>query len=291
MLKLGILCSGHLGYVILSKIVSDYKVSFVLTDSNSDSVIKFTENCKIPVFKGNPRKGRAYNFIKDKYVDVIISINYLFLIENDIITHPKLLAFNIHGSLLPKYRGRTPHVWAIINGEKKAGITAHLIDSGCDTGKIINQTEVPIGDDDTGASILKKYETAYYPLIKKVLSNIYNLSFKEQDESQATYFGKRTPNDGEINWNWTREYIRNWVRAQAYPYPGAFTYYDNKKIIIDEVSFSDEKINDSQSNGELIKVNRNVIVKTKNGALKLDKIRTENCKFTQGNTLGNENRR
>ena len=118
-----------------------------------------------------------------------------------------------------------------------------------------------------------------------------NLNLVVQNEEEATYFGKRTPEDGEINWNWTNEAIRNWVRAQAFPYPGAFTFYKGKKIIIDEVSFSNEKANNNQSNGEIIKLTPTPVVKTKNGTLNLQKVRTENCIFTIGNTFGNENRK
>ncbi len=293
MLTIGVLCSGGLGLDTLSKIAKYHTIQFVLTDSNSNGIIDFATKNNIPVFAGNPRKGKGFNFIKNFNVDVIASINYLFLIEEDIINHSNVITFNIHGSLLPKYRGRTPHVWAIINGEDKAGITAHIIDTGCDTGKIIHQIEIPIEIEDTGAIILEKYAKAYYPMVKKVLKDVANteLNLTIQKEEDATYFGKRTPDDGEINWNWEKEAIRNWVRAQANPYPGAFTFYKNNKIIIDKVSFSEEKLTKNLLNGEIIKLKPNLVVKTKNGAINLDIIRTENCTFVKGNIFGNENRK
>lgn len=292
MLKLGILCSGGLGLDTLKKTASEYPLKFILTDRNSQEIVDFAAARNIPHFAGNPRNGIGYNFIKDTEVDVIMSINYLFLIEEDIIQHSKKLIFNIHGSLLPKYRGRTPHVWAIINGETKTGITAHVIDSGCDTGKIIDQIEIPINYLDTGATILDKYAKAYFPLVKNVLAQLESgtLVLKTQDETQATYFGKRTPLDGEINWNWDKERIRNWVRAQAYPYPGAFTFLDNEKIIIDKISIGgeDQKIN-HYSNGEIIKTEPYIEVKVNNGSVILEAIRTENVIFEQGKYFGNEN--
>ena len=290
---IGVLCSGQLGLDILSEISRDYIIEFVLTDKNSDKIIEFATKNNIPFFAGCPRKGKGYDFIKGFTEDVIASINYLFLIEDEIINHSKVLTFNIHGSLLPKYRGRTPHVWAIIKGENMTGITAHVIDKGCDTGKIIHQIEIPIETEDTGAIMLEKYSKAYYPLVKKVLNDVSNnqLSLITQNEDDATYFGKRTPSDGEINWNWTRENIRNWVRAQAYPYPGAFTFYKNKKIIIDKISFSEKKTFKKQDNGEIIELNAEVVVKTQNGAISLDVLRTEKCIFSLTNTFGNENRK
>lgn len=293
MLSLGILCSGGLGLDTLIKIADNHQVEFILTDSKSEGIIDFAKKSGIPCFKGNPRKGKGYNFIKSHNVDVIASINYLFIIEEDIINHSNILTFNIHGSLLPKYRGRTPHVWAIINGETAAGITAHVIDSGCDTGKIIHQIEVAILPEDTGADMLKKYSEKYFPLVKKVLDDINSnqLNLTVQNENEATLFGKRTPEDGQIDWNWDREKIRNWVRAQAFPYPGAFTFLNDKKIIIDKVSFSQHIISETQKNGEVIQANPHVVIKTSDGALKLDQIRTESCTFVLGNVLKNENRK
>lgn len=292
MLTIGVLCSGWLGFETLSKIAKNYTIQFILTDNKSDRIIDFASSHNIPLFNGNPRDGKGYNFIKDICVDVIVSVNYLFLIEEDIINHSKLLTFNIHGSLLPKYRGRTPHVWAIINGDEKTGITAHIIDEGCDSGKIIHQIEIPIDFNDTGATILEKYSKEYYPLIEKVLKDVANkqIKLKVQNEEEATYFGKRTPLDGEINWNWSKENIRNWIRAQAYPYPGAFTFYKNQKIIIDKASILDIKTSNKQANGEIIQVKPHVLIKVKNGAIKLDIIRTENCTFDLGKSFVNENR-
>ncbi|WP_299900410.1 methionyl-tRNA formyltransferase [uncultured Aquimarina sp.] len=293
MLKLGILCSGGLGYKTLQKICKRYIVAFVLTDKKSGQIIEFCEINKIPYYAGNPRNGKGFDFIKNINIDVIISVNYLFLIEEDIILHPKKLIFNVHGSLLPKYRGRTPHVWAIINNEKEAGITAHKIDVGCDTGAIIDQTIVPIEENDTGATILSKYADQYFPLIKKVLVKLENgsIEFKQQDDSKATYFGKRVPEDGEINWNWQKERIRNWVRAQADPYPGAFTFYEGVKVIIDKISYSDIGFEYQDENGTIIRSDYKLVVKTPNGAVELEDVRTDNIIFIKGKKLGNENRK
>lgn len=291
MLTLGVLCSGGLGFTTLQHIVKKYKVEFVLTDKKSDAIINFCTDENIPVFAGNPRKGKGFDFIKNIEVDVIASINYLFLIEEDIIKHPQKVAFNIHGSLLPKYRGRTPHVWAIINGEKEAGITAHIIDANCDTGAIIQQLSVEITLENTGADILKKYAELYVPLVDKVLTAIENdaLETYPQDDSKATYFGKRTPNDGEINWNWDAERIRNWVRAQAHPYPGAFTFLDSEKIIIDKVSIQKDAKNTAE-NGEIVQVVPKIAIKVADGLIILDNIRSENGIFRLGKRCTNENR-
>ena len=156
-MKIGLLASGKLGYSALKHLVAKEQLVFVLTNIDSKEIIQYCKKSDIPVYIGNPRNGRVKEFLKDMEIEVLISINYLFLIDENLIQLPRKLAFNIHGSLLPKYRGRTPHVWAIINNEKVTGVTAHVIDSGCDTGDIIEQIEVSIDSKDTGADILNKY--------------------------------------------------------------------------------------------------------------------------------------
>jgi methionyl-tRNA formyltransferase len=142
-MKFGVLASGNLGLVSLKKCISLFKIDFVATDSASAGVINFALDNNILLFKGNPRDGKLISFLNDNKikVDTIFSINYLFLLDKTFLeSHP--FCINFHGSLLPKYRGRTPHVWSIINNEKLTGITAHLMDENCDTGSIILQKEI-----------------------------------------------------------------------------------------------------------------------------------------------------
>ena len=112
------------------------------------------------------------------------------------------------------------------------------------------------------------------------------LQLNKQDENLATYFGVRNPDDGEINWNWQRERIQNWVRAQSFPYPGAFTYYNGFKITIDEVVKSPLGFSCNEVNGNILEVIPNIVVKTQNGALEIKKYR-EKVKFAIGEKLGN----
>lgn len=273
-MKLGILASGNLGFQVLKELYTKYEVIFIGTDSSSKAIIEFAKKEKILLFKGNPRNGAAFKVLKSSSIDVLASINYLFLIEEDLINLPNKIAVNIHGSLLPKYRGRTPHVWAIINGEKHSGITVHEITLGCDEGRIINQLVIPIDDLITGGELLELYFTAYPKLLIDSLELLSkdNYQLMEQNESKATYFGKRTPDDGHINWNWSRERISNWVRAQSAPYPGAFSYLLNEKIIIDKVKFSDYGFSYLQENGTILSVDP-LIIKSATGAIELLKLR------------------
>lgn len=266
--------SGGLGFEMLLHCFKSNHIVALLTDRSSNEIIDFANKENIPVFTGNPRKGVAKEFIARYPIDLLLSVNYLFIIESDLINWPNSGAVNFHGSLLPKYRGRTPHVWAIINNETKTGVTAHYIAEGCDEGDIIEQVLIHINTLDTGADILNKYKKAYPELVDKVIEQFKNGNVigLKQDESNASYFGKRTPDDGLINWNWQKERIYNWVRAQAYPYPGAFSFICGEKIIIDEVVFDDYSFHQDQPNG-LVLTQYPARVKTPNGVLKLVKVR------------------
>lgn len=271
-MEIGLLISGNLGLKVFSNILESYSVNFVLTDKSSSQIIDLCSKHNIKCFAGNPRKGKALSAFPDLACDVLLSVNYLFVIDKDIIILPKKIAVNFHGSLLPKYRGRTPHVWAIINNEKETGVTAHIIDENCDTGPIIEQRKFAIGETETGANILEKFNAIYPGFVADVLKNIKsgNFSMTEQNNSFATYFGKRTSDDGLIDWNWQKERINNWVRSQANPYPGAFTFYDSKKIIIHRLEFSEFGFNFEMPNGLIVAIeNEKPIIKTPNGCVKL----------------------
>ncbi len=273
--KITLLISGKLGFNLLVKLFGQFEIECIATDKGSADIISFAQEKKIQLFIGNPRGGRLSDFIGEPESELLLSINYLFLVDKALINKFKY-PVNFHGSLLPKYRGRTPHVWAIINNEKETGITAHFIDSECDTGDVLLQLKVPIEEEDTGSSILEKYIELYPVVISKVVIMYQSGSLiaQKQDNRFATIYRKRTPDDGRINWDWHKERIRNWVRAQANPYPGAFTYYGDIKVIIDKVSYSPIGFDNNIANGTILQVSPELIVKTSNGAIKIEEIRT-----------------
>ena len=277
-LSVCLLVSGGLGLTLLKHIAlkNNCVIQSVFTNKKSEEIINFCKEKNIACFAGNPRNGATADFRTslNSRPDIILSVNYLFLIEDDLISYPTKYAINVHGSLLPKYRGRTPHVWAIIKNKKKTGITAHLITPECDKGAIVVQKEISILDSDTGGSILRKYNEVYPVLIdeviEKVLSNNLENSLIEHDETKATYYPKRTPEDGEINWNWQKERIYNWVRAMAPPeYPGAFFYDNSKKVIVQKIEYSEMGFHIGTENGTIIRRNTdNYIIKTPDGCVK-----------------------
>lgn len=285
-MKTAFLASGNLGLTVIKACAEKVVPQFIATDSGSTAIVEYAAEKNIPLFKGNPRKGKLAAFMQQYKIDLLLSVNYLFIVEKDVIEQVKY-PVNFHGSLLPKYRGRTPHVWAIINNETKTGVTAHIIDDGCDTGDIVLQKEIEITTDDTGAGVLKKYEAIYPSMVMEVIQAVENGAMQRtaQDNSKATYFSKRTPEDGGINWQWQKERIRNWVRAQAHPYPGAFCFSGENKIVIDAVEFSDHGFTDTEANGTILSVSPSVIIKTSNGAVALTSIRNGKEHLIKGNIL------
>ncbi len=285
-MTIGVLACGNLGMICLSRLILKNKIDFVMTDSKSESIVSFCRENNLALFTGNPRGGRARSFLNNFKTDIILSINYLFIVEKDILQHPLKLAINFHGSLLPKYRGRTPHVWAIINNESETGITAHIMTEGCDEGDILLQERILIPPDITGAGILDLFFNVYPDLIEKVLDFVNNNSVRvfKQDHTKATYFGQRVPEDGKINWNWQKERLKNWIRAQANPYPGAYTFYNQEKIIINKIEYSEYGYNYQDENGIILISNNNeLIVKTCNGAIKiLDLVAPPDIVFKNG---------
>ena len=172
-MKIGVLCSGNLGFQILNKLFRSYEIAFVFSDFKSESIINFCKKKQIDLFLGNPRNGKCSDFINEKQCDILLSINYLYIIEYPLIDLPKKYAINIHGSLLPKYRGRTPHVWAIINNEKTTGCTVHYVDEKLDNGKNIVQKSFFININDDKYSLQVKTQKLEYIAYPEAIIKIF----------------------------------------------------------------------------------------------------------------------
>ncbi|NQV77217.1 MAG: hypothetical protein HQ490_02550 [Lutibacter sp.] len=290
--KIIVFASGNLGIKMLEYLKQISEIEFIAIDSNSEGIIEFATVYGIDKFIGKPNKNELLIKLQSKKSNILLSVNYLFLLEKKVF---QLFEYpiNFHGSLLPKYRGRTPHVWAIINNETETGISAHFIEEGCDEGDIVYQERIKIEKQYTGADLLNIFQIEYPKVILKVLENISNRRIVRtpQDTTIASYFPKRFPEDGMLDWNWQKERLYNWVRALSKPYPGAYSYYNNERIIIDEIRFSNIGFDFSFKNGTIISLNENnyPIVKVQNGAIEIVKIRYNSPQFLKNNKFENEN--
>jgi methionyl-tRNA formyltransferase len=130
----------------------------------------------------------------------------------------------MHGSLLPKYRGRAPVNWAVLKGETQTGATLHAMVAKPDAGGIVDQEAVPIGEDDLAADVMRKVADAAERVLRRSLHSLIAGTVRlTQDLARGSYFGGRKPEDGRIDWSKSAREIHNLVRAVAPPYPGAFT--------------------------------------------------------------------
>lgn len=172
--------------------------------------------------------------------DYIFSFYYRFMIPEQILKCAKIAALNMHGSLLPKYRGRAPVNWAILHGETKTGATLHIMEAKPDAGDIVGQVAVSIGPDETATDVFGKVSQAAVSVIEKVLPSLIlgNIPRKPNELQKGSYFGGRKPADGEIHWKQTAKQVHDLVRAVAPPYPGAFTHHDGKAMIVARTSLN-----------------------------------------------------
>jgi methionyl-tRNA formyltransferase len=167
--------------------------------------------------------------------ETIFSFYYRRLLSRKLLEIPSLGAFNLHGSLLPYYRGRCPVNWVLVHGERETGVTLHRMVEQADSGDILAQRAVPIAFEDTARSLLQKMCGQAALMLDEVLPMIKNGTFTgiPQDVNSGSYFGGRSPEDGRIDWRWPAVRIYNLVRAVTEPYPGAFTFTGaGEKIIV-----------------------------------------------------------
>ncbi|MFU0870267.1 bifunctional UDP-4-amino-4-deoxy-L-arabinose formyltransferase/UDP-glucuronic acid oxidase ArnA [Kluyvera sichuanensis] len=166
--------------------------------------------------------------------EVIFSFYYRNLLSDEILNLAPKGAFNLHGSLLPKYRGRAPLNWVLVNGEKETGVTLHRMTNRADAGDIVAQQTVAIADSDVALSLHRKLCAASQTLLGDALPKIRSGQTQEraQDDTQATYVGRRTPDDGRLTWEKPAQELHNLVRAVSDPWPGAFGYVGTNKFIV-----------------------------------------------------------
>jgi methionyl-tRNA formyltransferase len=166
--------------------------------------------------------------------DFIFSFYYRNMLPSSILELATQGAFNLHGSLLPKYRGRVPVNWAVLHGETVTGVTLHEMNAKPDAGAIVAQTSVPILPDDTAFEVFGKLTVASEQTMWQALPLMMQGCTPRSlnDLSQGSYFGGRKPEDGRINWQASAQQIYNLHRAVAPPYPGAFTDINEHRFII-----------------------------------------------------------
>jgi len=200
-----------------------------------ESVVQLCKEKSLPYYFAKDINAPQWvNFIKTIAPDIVFSFYYRDMVGKEILSLPPLGCLNLHGSFLPKYRGRCPINWAVIQGETETGVTLHLMTPKPDAGDIVAQHRIPILPDDTAKDIHLKAAKASELMLTDILPVILRGCFPrmKQDDALATYFHGRKPNDGRIDWNLPAQTIFNLIRGVTYPYPGAFSFLNGKKLTV-----------------------------------------------------------
>jgi len=203
--------------------------------------------------------------MNDKYVietikswnpEFILVAGWYHMVPKEVLVITRKGVAGLHASLLPKYRGGAPLVWAIINGEKETGISFFYFDNGVDSGDIIAQRKLKIEFNDTIRTVYQRIEELGIDIIRNMVPLIANNCAprkKQNNLSDYEIYPQRCPDDGLINWKNTSMNIYNFIRAQTKPYPGAFTYFKGMKVIIWESKLV-ENIGHNAEPGEVIAI-------------------------------------
>jgi methionyl-tRNA formyltransferase len=176
-------------------------------------------------------------FWSDSPPDLLLAASWRYLIPDNVLQSARLGTFVFHDSLLPRYRGFAPTVWAMINGDAETGVSLFRLMPGnqiVDSGPIVDQAAVPIGPDEEIGRVMTRVTDAYLELVERNLAALAagSVQLTEQDEALATYTCKRTPQDARIDWRRPAREIFNLIRASTHPYPGAFSSLKGEKVTI-----------------------------------------------------------
>jgi methionyl-tRNA formyltransferase len=274
---------SEVGYECLSLLIErgDDVVALVTHEDNPHEKIWFKTPAAaarargIPVFA--PEKVNTPEWI-DRFAllrpDLILSAYYRNMISSKILALPRLGAFNLHGSLLPKYRGRAPINWAVLHGESRIGMTLHRMVKSADAGAVVDQEGMDIAPRDTAEQAFRKVLPCARRVLARQMDALLAGTANEtpQDESQATYFGGRKPEDGRIVWTQTSAQIFNLIRAVTDPYPGAFTDVELVRMMVWWAEPDSKAARGKRGRpGEVLSI-APLVVATGDGALELTKI-------------------
>ncbi|HQP30849.1 MAG TPA: formyltransferase [Deltaproteobacteria bacterium] len=241
----------NMGVIGIEKLLAHgFKVPMVFTheDSASENIWfgSVRDLCKdkgiTAVTPLDPNTEEWIGRIRPLKPDFIFSFYYRHMLSADILSIPRLGAYNLHGSLLPRYRGRCPVNWAIIKGETLTGVTLHEMVEKPDAGAVVAQAAVPIDMTDTALTLFHKLEQAAGDLLDDCLPVMRGGRFQKtpQDLSQGSYFGGRKPEDGKIDWHDKAIDVYNLIRGVTRPYPGAFGNLSGRQVIIWRAALSGE---------------------------------------------------
>ncbi len=179
------------------------------------------------------RDGKVQEIIKDLEPELIVAVAYGKILPKEILDIPVRGCINVHGSLLPKYRGAAPIQWTVLNGDSVAGVTTMFMGEGLDTGDMLLKTETPVGENETSGELFERLCHLGADLLIQTINELQKGALRPipQDESMASYAGMLSKKDSPIDWSKTAQQVHNHVRGLS-PWPVANTIYHNKRLKI-----------------------------------------------------------
>jgi len=253
-----------------------------------DSVAELAARHGLPVYAPeNINHPLWVNRIAALKPDILFSFYYRQLIKPEILKIPPAGCLNLHGSLLPAYRGRCPLNWVLVNGETETGVTLHQMTPHPDDGDIVAQQRVLIDEQDTAFTLHQKAAAAATAMLGEILPAIRSGTAPRipQDPAKASCFGGRKPADGEVRWEQTAQRVRNLVRAVTRPYPGAFSYIGERKCLFWSVTVLP---NTAGTNPGSVLSTSPLVVACGQGAIRVDFGQTERGVYVSGGQLASE---
>lgn len=272
----------EIGYVCLEELISanvEVLCLFTHPDDPAEEIWFRTprtlaEKHRIPVYEPSTlRDPRWVEMLQGLSPDFIFSFYYRNLLPREILDTATEAALNLHGSLLPRFRGRCPVNWVLIEGEETTGVTLHVMEVKPDAGDIIAQKAVVIDPQDTAHTLFLKMVIAARGLMREILPALEEGTYtRTPQRGPSSYFGGRKPEDGLIDWQEDAGRIYNLIRAVTHPYPGAYTYLNGKKLYIWQAAMGTGSTN--APSGAVVSI-RPVIITTGNGLLRVLTVQLE----------------
>lgn len=200
----------------------------------SASVEELARDHGVPVHVTKRADAETIDIVKRAEPDVIVVNSWYSWMPPELYDLPPHGTLNLHDSLLPKFTGFSPVLWALISGEPEFGLTVHRMDDGLDTGDILVQRSLPIGPADTGTELVLRGMELIPGALREALDALDSGTaiWQPQQKAERTYFHKRSERDSLIDWNWPAEDLERFVRALSEPYPRPFTHYRGERIEI-----------------------------------------------------------
>jgi methionyl-tRNA formyltransferase len=299
-MKIALLCSTERGYLFIKKM-------YELLPKEQYMIFTFREEPFEPPFLDNihslaNEKGARFIeaknvganefdlFWQESNIDLLFAVNWRFMIPKKVYSKLSVGGYIFHDSLLPIYRGFSPTVWAIINGEKQTGVSLFEIAEEVDAGDLVDQKRIPILHEDTIQTVMTKVTSGYLELLERNLTNIVSrkITKKSQDNQKATFTCKRIPSDNKIEWNNSSISIYNLIRGVTHPYTGAFTNFEGKKLIIWSAKILEHyRIYCGRIPGRIVEriPGEGVVVLTGNGAILIKQTQIDGQEETQAENI------